>query len=244
MTDLIPTSLADCEQVIERTKDAFVECGRALATIRDERLYRADHGTFEDYCAARWGFTKTHANRLIDAAQVAEAVTPIGVIATESQARELAPLLNEPDRLREVYAQAVEQTEGKPTAAVIRSIVRPEPPRPTVAHTTPTTETVTADPVTGEVITADEWVARNAPASAVASYVDDSQDVQRARLAHTFSRLVVQTSDGLPLLDVQLLGEALNEDHYDAAERLRRRLNDWFEALDNARPRGLRAVRG
>ena len=41
------TALAECEAVIERGLATFVEVGRALLHIRDERLYRAAHRTFE-----------------------------------------------------------------------------------------------------------------------------------------------------------------------------------------------------
>ncbi len=60
--------------------------------IRDSRLYREQgYGKFEDYCRERWGWSKTHANRQIQAAEVVGNLTPIGVIpANEAQARELA----------------------------------------------------------------------------------------------------------------------------------------------------------
>jgi hypothetical protein len=146
--------LAECETVIERGMGVFIETGTALTAVRDRRLYRETHGTFEDYCRDRWSLSTTHANRLIESAKVIETIsTPIGVEisasappipATESQARELAPLLDDPEELREVWQRTVERTEGKPTAAAIRETrreredpapeprARPEPPRPPV----------------------------------------------------------------------------------------------------------------
>lgn len=72
----------------------FVAVGHALLAIRDHRLYRADYATFEDYCRVRWRISKTHANRLIDSAEVAENLTPLGVMlpTNEAQARPLAQL--------------------------------------------------------------------------------------------------------------------------------------------------------
>jgi hypothetical protein len=82
-----------CEEVIRQGWETFLEVGRALATIRDKRLYRDRFGTFEEYCRQRWEFSKTHANRLIDAAAVAAALTPIGVkLKSESQVRPLVGL--------------------------------------------------------------------------------------------------------------------------------------------------------
>jgi hypothetical protein len=67
----------------------------------DSRLYRADHGTFEDYCREKWGWQRAHAYRLIESASVV-AAPPIGdKIKTESQARELARV--EPARRVEVF---------------------------------------------------------------------------------------------------------------------------------------------
>src|SRR5260221_3259797 len=45
---------AECEAVIQRGWQTFVEVGRALARIRDQKLYRAEHDTFETYCRQKW----------------------------------------------------------------------------------------------------------------------------------------------------------------------------------------------
>lgn len=111
--------LQACEAIIERNLAVFYETGQALLKIRDARLYRATHSTFEDYCRERWGFSRVHAHRMIDAATVAENLLPMGNIpASERQARELAGL--EAERQREVWQQAVETApNGKVTAAHI-----------------------------------------------------------------------------------------------------------------------------
>lgn len=46
-----------------------------IESIRDsgrpsQRLYRASHATFEDYCRERWNLSDRHANRIIDSARV------------------------------------------------------------------------------------------------------------------------------------------------------------------------------
>jgi hypothetical protein len=56
----------------------FVEVGNALLSIRDNRLYRITHRTFEAYCKGKWGMKKSHAYRLIDAASVAVNLSPMG----------------------------------------------------------------------------------------------------------------------------------------------------------------------
>lgn len=112
--------LEDCEQRIERGLKTFVEVGTALATIRDNRLYRTEFGTFEDYCRARWDMGRDYADRMIVAAQVVPTIVGTGLPAPtkESQARELARV-PEPERVG-VWRETVERTGGKPTAAAIR----------------------------------------------------------------------------------------------------------------------------
>lgn len=87
-------TLAQCEAVIARGVQTFIEVGEALATIRDGKLYRADFTTFEHYCRNKWGIGDSRARQLIGAANVAreiETVTTV-TVANERQARELMKL--------------------------------------------------------------------------------------------------------------------------------------------------------
>lgn len=112
--------LADLEEVIEGGLPTFVAVGKALLTIRDRRLYRARHATFEDYCRTRWAMSRRHANRLIEASEVVETMGPMGP-TKERHARELIPL--DPEARRYVW-QLVQTTapEGEVTAAHVRSV--------------------------------------------------------------------------------------------------------------------------
>jgi hypothetical protein len=123
------SELEHLEQVIDRGMATFVEVGRALLTIRDRRLYRSSHETFEGYCLERWGFTRTYAHRLISATEV---VSNVANLATnpnppsrESHAR---PLVGLPAaRQQQVWTQANReaQEEGaRVTAARIEEILR------------------------------------------------------------------------------------------------------------------------
>lgn len=122
-TSEVVATLESCEQVIERGLGTFVEVGNALLTIRDQKLYRADHDTFESYCQQRWGFSRSRAHRLIEASEVA-AVLPIGNKPTnEAQARELAPVRDRPDLAAEAMRRAAAD-EKKPTANAVRDAVK------------------------------------------------------------------------------------------------------------------------
>lgn len=115
--------LSELEMVIERGLQTFYEVGEALLEIRDSRLYRNEHATFEDYCQHRWQMTHRRANYLIQAAEVMENLGTIVPIPTnESQVRPLTTL--EPDEQKLVW-QVVEETapDGKITAAHVKSVV-------------------------------------------------------------------------------------------------------------------------
>jgi len=106
-----------------------------------EALYRADYGTFEDYCRDRWKMSRPHAYRMIDAAKVVENLSPIGdTPPNEAQTRELARLA--PEQQRKVWSAAVAQSfNGQPTARAIAEVLialeqdeREKPPSPEEAR--------------------------------------------------------------------------------------------------------------
>ena len=77
-------------------------------------LYRATYSTFEDYCRERWGMSRIHAFRLIQAAEVKENLLPIGnILTSESQARPLTSLPSE--KQREAWAEAKLMNSGART---------------------------------------------------------------------------------------------------------------------------------
>ena len=62
------------ESKIDTGRKAFESVGLALATIRCERLYRATHATFEEYCRDKWGWARRTADRLIQSSDVMQAI--------------------------------------------------------------------------------------------------------------------------------------------------------------------------
>ena len=84
-------SLERCEQDIECGIKSFVAVGTALATIRDNRLYRQTHDTFEAYCKERSHIGRSYANKQITAAAlVKELGTTVPILPTsESHVRAL-----------------------------------------------------------------------------------------------------------------------------------------------------------
>lgn len=131
MTALIPTlstdeirELATCEQVIERGLRTFYEVGSALLTIRDSRLYRADYGTFEDYCRERWGLSRKRGYDLIAAASVVGNLSQICDTLPTRESHAAALVTLPPDQQRQAWGIAVEMAvdhtrDGTPTAALV-----------------------------------------------------------------------------------------------------------------------------
>lgn len=135
---ILNAAFEECEEIIERGLATFVVVGNALLRIRDGRLYRQEYANFETYCQDRWNLSPSRAYQLIDAAYVSTLVE----VGNEAQARELAPLLDQPEALRETWERAVEQTDGKPTAAAVRGAREQVAPRP-VKVTEPTVDSET-----------------------------------------------------------------------------------------------------
>jgi hypothetical protein len=113
--------LAECESDIQKNLRGTFVVGWRLEQIRDERLYRGEgYTTFEAYCKKRWDFSKTHANRNIQAylceKHLKELKSPKVYIPTkESQVRFIADL--KPEQWVEVATKVKEGVgEGEATA--------------------------------------------------------------------------------------------------------------------------------
>jgi DNA N-6-adenine-methyltransferase (Dam). len=117
-------TLARCEIAIQRGLKTFVEVGEALLTIREGRLYRSAHRTFEDYCQVRWGMQRAHAYRLMDASAVVSNLSPMGDIPLPTSERQLRPLTSlTPEQQRQAWQEAVETaSDGKVTAAHVERV--------------------------------------------------------------------------------------------------------------------------
>lgn len=117
--------LRACEFALDNLRLAFAAAGKALATIRDARLYRDSYDTFETYVEQRWHMSRAQAYRLIDAWPLAARLSPIGENLTESQVRELLPLAGQHgEEAAVVVYRTVAETDGvRLTAAVLHDVV-------------------------------------------------------------------------------------------------------------------------
>lgn len=111
--------------VVDRGIKTFVEVGMALAEIRDSRLYRETHPTFDDFCSERWDLGRSRVYQLMDGASVVNNVHNCGQIIpiNEAQARPLT--LFEADIQREIWSIVLERSlenGGRITAALVSSV--------------------------------------------------------------------------------------------------------------------------
>ncbi|MBD2364750.1 hypothetical protein H6G36_26860 [Anabaena minutissima FACHB-250] len=117
------------ERKVER---AFYEAGKALTELRDRRLYRSTHRTFEEYCKDRFGYSRDAAYLKISATAVYENIQKflptigrqIPMPTNERQLRPLAKAELEPNKQASVWEQAVDQAGGKvPSGRVVKDVV-------------------------------------------------------------------------------------------------------------------------
>ncbi|MBC6435507.1 hypothetical protein FM036_39300 [Nostoc sp. HG1] len=130
------------ERKVER---AVFEAGKALMELRDRRLYRSTHSTFEEYCKDRFGFQRRHPYRLIEASAVFDnlmkmcpngtqtesesddgEMCPNGTQILPTSERQVRPITKlEPEQQWEVWQRAVQEAGGKvPSARVVGDVLQ------------------------------------------------------------------------------------------------------------------------
>ncbi|NJL69698.1 MAG: hypothetical protein HC894_29665 [Microcoleus sp. SM1_3_4] len=116
--------LQELESIVENGLQTFYEVGKALDEIREQKLYRETHKSFENYCRDKWGIARQTANRFISAAQVIENLTPMGVKIPANE-RQVRPLTGLPPEVQlEIWQEALESSpNGMPTGAAVQRLV-------------------------------------------------------------------------------------------------------------------------
>jgi hypothetical protein len=139
------------ERKVER---AFFEAGKALTELRDRRLYRSTHKTFEEYCRSRFGYTHRRVNYLIAGCLVVDNLIMGTICSQNEKADEMGTICSqnekvnetgtnrsqilptsegqvrpmtklEPQQQCEVWQTAVKQAGGKvPTGRIVKDVVQ------------------------------------------------------------------------------------------------------------------------
>jgi hypothetical protein len=114
--------LENFETIIEDGLQTCFDVGRALLAIRDEKLYRLSHKTFEEYCGERWNLKRQRAYELISASEIEARLSEISdTKPKESHTAELKKL--PPAEQPAAWQEAVEESNGKPTAKHVEAAV-------------------------------------------------------------------------------------------------------------------------
>jgi hypothetical protein len=121
-------SLEENEAIIERGLNTFVEVGRALMRIRDDKQYKKvevspPYRTFEDYCDRRWDMSRRRAYQLMEAAGTVESVQHVAQTAPASD-RVARELKGTPEQKAEAWEATVEKHGPKPTAKQTAKVVQ------------------------------------------------------------------------------------------------------------------------
>jgi hypothetical protein len=144
--ELTEQEISDRLNLERKVERAFFEAGKALAELRDRKLYRSTHKTFEEYCKQRFGYTRIAASYKIAAATVMDNLLTNGLqkeeIATDelqtpkmltnglqilpNNERLVRPLVSlEPEVQREAWQKAVEEAGGKvPSGRIVKDVVQ------------------------------------------------------------------------------------------------------------------------
>lgn len=129
-----PMSREDARSLTDEARAAGEELWRKLLALYQGGAHTAlGYDAWGDYFEHEFGGDRRHGYRILDAARVVDVLS--GQLATdvlpanEGQARELTPLLKNPEALRAAWTEVVQQEE-RPTAAVIREVVARRLPRP------------------------------------------------------------------------------------------------------------------
>ena len=109
------------ETTIKKGLNTFVEVGQALLEIRENKLYRIEYNTFEEYCQEKWQMPSRVARRLISSKKTMDNLGPVGPKPTsERQVRPLTSL--EPEVQNAAWQETVEKHGDKITAKKVQEV--------------------------------------------------------------------------------------------------------------------------
>ncbi len=115
--------LRQLEEVLETARRWQQEEAKALLAIRERKLWRGSHATFEDYGRDRWGIEHSQLYRLTSWGEVLRTLSPFGekVPARETHARALYGLLAE--QQIEAWQDVLNRTPHRITAGDVELAV-------------------------------------------------------------------------------------------------------------------------
>jgi hypothetical protein len=123
--------LQENEAVISKAQSSFLEIGKALKTIRDQKLFAGtEYADFEAYCLKKWAYSLSYANRLIAASDcyelLKEKLSPKGK-ALPSNEYQLRALTGLPEtKWVKTWKKVLKHADGKSiTGEMVEAVVKP-----------------------------------------------------------------------------------------------------------------------
>lgn len=117
------STLEELENVVRNGLKYFLEVGRALMQIKDQRLYREDFDSFEEYCRERWGMSQSKGYYLIYSSSVVDNLGD-GITLPERSSH-AAPLyiLQDPELQKKAWMEVLETVdEDSITGEYVRNV--------------------------------------------------------------------------------------------------------------------------
>lgn len=91
-----------------------------VSVIQEDRLYRTEFSTFEDYCKEKWNIKERRAYQLMDSAKVAERLKSCTMVQPPLNERQARPLTKlPPEQQREAWQKVNDKAkeENRPVTA-------------------------------------------------------------------------------------------------------------------------------
>lgn len=124
-------TLEECEANIERHLKSFWEMAEEYRYIRDNKLYRKNHQSWETYCKDRWGLSKTTVNTTIRAADVRASLAaqngqdPDRVLPQVTDQAAALLVVPDEDERAEVWQEAVRRRGGAaPSSITVKEVIK------------------------------------------------------------------------------------------------------------------------
>jgi len=109
----------EIREYIQKGIEAFERVAADMLEIRDQRLYREEFGTFEEFCRETLGRSKTQVNRMIQAGDVIKGLMAAGETVLPNNFRIAYELALYPPRDRQLIwkraRQIADRNDGKRT---------------------------------------------------------------------------------------------------------------------------------
>ena len=124
--ELTPAEIKNKKRLECKLEKAFYEAGMALKELREQRLYRDSHHTFEEYCQERFGHSRQKSNFLIAGADVYHHLTTNRCQILPSAEYQVRPLTCLPPKQQKLaWEETVSEAGGKvPPHRIVKNVVR------------------------------------------------------------------------------------------------------------------------